>query len=79
MDRDTRIEIWKWTEGKGQRERDRGTGTEGQGWKDRNRGTVTLRKGQRNMDSDSGTWTSSGTERQGLIQGLGQETVTGTN
>ena len=48
-------------------ERDRGKGTEGQGWKDRDgrTGIEALRKGQRNMDSDSGTWTRSGTERQG--------------
>ena len=38
----------------------RQTWTEGQGQK-----IEALRKGQRNMDSDSGTWTRSGTERQG--------------
>ena len=42
-------------------------GTEGQGWKDRDgrTGIESMRKGQRNTDSDSGTWTWSGTERQG--------------
>ena len=70
-----------WGQGQKYGKRDRGTGTEGQGWKDRDgrtgmegqeerdrdrqTGMEALRKGQRNVDSYSGTWTRSGTERQG--------------
>ena len=68
MDRPSRTEIKKGTEVQKQRNVDGRTGMEGQEQRDRNRGETGtgregLTKGQGNIDS--GTWTRSGTERQG--------------